>query len=67
MGYQSALLAARRLSGVAADERRGQCLLEEHQSVDMTGKGVSLIDEGIAFLLPYHVAQHEARAKHTAK
>ena len=56
VGYQSTLLAARRLGGVALDERRGQGLLEEHQSVDVAGVGVLLLHLRLTVLLIYRVA-----------
>ena len=67
VGNESALRAARRLGRVAFDECRWQCLLEECQTVDMTCEGICLIQGWVAALLPYHIAEEEASAEHTAE
>ena len=64
---QAALSAHGRLGAVALDERSGQCLLEEGQSVDVARQWVVLHDVGVAALLPYHVAEEEAVAEHAAQ
>ena len=64
---QSALFTAGRLRGIALDERCGQGLLEEGQSVDVARQGIVLQHFRLAFLLPHHVAEVEACADHAAQ